>query len=467
MLARSARFYAAVSFAVLSFTVLMYFSVRHRIARTEEPQAQRLVSHENRLGTDFEADYIDIVSSKEESLEKFLGELENGTRERCPVFTFSKNITKENEEAIRFWTRAWYQHGFQPYVLTEKDALSRPEYGSLLGKIPSMEVQSGYLRWLALSSVQGGLYADIDVIPIFGHEKPFQEYVEKRCAIPETLTISDEFKFDLFLFGQDLVKALVKRLTNESYLKGRDELWLSVHLKDYRIKKNQFSHPVFKASSNAYYQKHRASMKDIVTAGQLKKVLKASNLLNTHKIYFLDSEKEMQKNYFQTLLMEELKSNRSADIKADRNRILPFRFDNQVTKIASLRELPDGIQLDSNTLVIAFVYEPNGHGGKSESKLLETLFPGISRDSKERQLRHLKELLRTKKVLLVPMSMEPSKIALFLEFQLGILLPKQLESTAQTPAPSHDTTSVEKELYDIIVSVFKDSISQLIEFDYE
>ena len=73
-------------------------------------------------------------------------------------------------------------------------------------------------------------------------------------------------------------------------------------------------------------------------------------------------------------------------------------------------------------------------------------------------------------MLLLPMGMDPSKIMLYLEFQLGIVLPKPLSTSVIEQASSRKTDEAcgaEKELYETIVSVFKDRIAQIIEFDYE
>lgn len=67
--------------------------------------------------------------------------------------------------------KAWYDCGWDPRVLTERDARALPQYDELLSHIsdPTLiddKALSNYKRWMAMTVVGGGWMADINTWPL-------------------------------------------------------------------------------------------------------------------------------------------------------------------------------------------------------------------------------------------------------------------------------------------------------------
>lgn len=464
MLNRNFKLIASLGLATFMLIAIVYSGTLSRLridkSRDLSQQEARQHSKEARIQTDLQDDFIELAQTKEDSFEHFLGEIDKGLRPLCPIFTFIKSKSDANQAKIRLWTRSWYRHGFQPYVLTEKDALSRPEFGSLVGKIPSLEYHSGYMRWLALSSVQGGAYADLDVLPLHGPVEIFAEYKSDNCRFPDDLTITEEIKFNLFLFDQDTVKGIVKKLVSEQYLKGHDSVWLMLHAKEYRIKKTQDKLPAIDLTQTVYVQKHRRWAKGI-SAEALKLVLARANFMNSRKVFFVDSEDTSRASPIKTALQKTLICPDTA-MAFDKERILPnLPFKCQVKSIEGLAKIDLTSEQRVENLYIVFL-----HKVRNESKMLSRIFPGLSRDNREGHMKLLQSLIRSRQVLFVPVDCDYGKLVTFLEFNLGLTL---------DPVPEHETTlkesetdlKLEKELYDLVLNYFTIEVAKLIEFDFE
>jgi len=110
MLPRGPKAYATFAFVVIFIVGGIYIwnsKVSGQVAQPDELAYQRLTSKDERMISDLQDDFIEMaISSKEESLEKFLGDVDRSSIKRCPIFTFAKNISRTNEERIKFWTRA-------------------------------------------------------------------------------------------------------------------------------------------------------------------------------------------------------------------------------------------------------------------------------------------------------------------------------------------------------------------------
>lgn len=463
MLNRNSKLFASLALATFLLVLIVYSGLLRRVrrdkARTASQQEARQQSKEGRIQTDLQDDFIHLTQTKEDSFEHFLGETDKGLRSLCPIFTFIKSISDADQAKIRLWTRSWYRHGFQPYVLTEKDALSRPEYGSLVGKIPSLELHSGYMRWLALSSVQGGAYADLDVLPMHGPIEIFAEYKSDACKFPETLTITEEMKFNLFLFDQDTVKGIVKKLTSEQYLKGQDNVWLMLHAKEYRIKKTQDKLPAIDLTQSVYVQKHRRWVKGI-SAESLKLLLARANFMNSRKIFFVDSEDGARDSPIKTTLQRTLSCPEST-IVFDKERILPnLPFKCQVKSIDGLSKIDLTSEQRVENLYIVFLHEV-----REGSNMLSRIFPGVPKDNREGHMKLLQSLIRSRKVLFVPVDSDYSKLTTFIEFNLGLTLDPVSENPIRPLGLLSD--GLDKELYDLILNYFTVEVAKLIEFDFE
>jgi len=77
----------------------------------------------------------------------------------------------EQGRMIELWKRAWTRDGWDPVVLTPKEARGSPLYDNLLPKFQAMPTvnhkdyeMACWLRWIAMSSL-GGFMVDYDVMP--------------------------------------------------------------------------------------------------------------------------------------------------------------------------------------------------------------------------------------------------------------------------------------------------------------
>lgn len=74
-------------------------------------------------------------------------------------------------ELIAVWEQSWRRFGWQPQILTPRDATRHPDYARFLAKINTLPTVNSrvyenacYLRWLALDRAGGGFMCDYDVI---------------------------------------------------------------------------------------------------------------------------------------------------------------------------------------------------------------------------------------------------------------------------------------------------------------
>lgn len=86
---------------------------------------------------------------------------------RCPVYTYF-DISKHRSDSLdakilTIWKRSFWALGFQPIVLTEKDAKSHPRYNDLRDvEWRGLAEFHGIGKWFAMAQ-RGGLYTDYTV----------------------------------------------------------------------------------------------------------------------------------------------------------------------------------------------------------------------------------------------------------------------------------------------------------------
>lgn len=78
----------------------------------------------------------------------------------------------ENNIILNFWRDGWRSRGWNPVVMSLRDAVKNPRYQKFMDKIvkfPFVNDQQAhlnrFLRWLALDTMGGGLLTDFDVLP--------------------------------------------------------------------------------------------------------------------------------------------------------------------------------------------------------------------------------------------------------------------------------------------------------------
>lgn len=95
---------------------------------------------------------------------------------RANVYTYHQPAGKANadeQQAIQsLWRTAWTSRGFNPVVLTLRDAARNPRYDEFqihIERFPFLggkkESMNRFNRWLALEMAGGGLMVDVDVLP--------------------------------------------------------------------------------------------------------------------------------------------------------------------------------------------------------------------------------------------------------------------------------------------------------------
>ncbi|KAJ8020576.1 hypothetical protein HOLleu_40205 [Holothuria leucospilota] len=101
-------------------------------------------------------------------------------KESCIIYTYyqkQSNIAekdiKEHSDTINVWKRTWSEAGWTPYVLSEDEAKTHPEYDKLHEKffaLPTVNRKeyemACFLRHVAMAAVGGGWMSDYDVIPL-------------------------------------------------------------------------------------------------------------------------------------------------------------------------------------------------------------------------------------------------------------------------------------------------------------
>jgi len=89
---------------------------------------------------------------------------------------------------LQYWSTAWDLAGWEPRILTEKDAEKHPDYEELIAIITDRQPageencvsqydMACYKRWIAMAAVGGGFMTDNDVFPlndfrVYGNELP-------------------------------------------------------------------------------------------------------------------------------------------------------------------------------------------------------------------------------------------------------------------------------------------------------
>ena len=92
---------------------------------------------------------------------------------RCVVYTYFEDQGMGDEPALEVWRDVWAKAGWDPVVLSQKDAERHPRYDEMVRRFseyptvnaPGYELAC-YLRYLAMAVVGGGFMTDYDVINV-------------------------------------------------------------------------------------------------------------------------------------------------------------------------------------------------------------------------------------------------------------------------------------------------------------
>jgi len=131
------------------------------------------------------------------------------------TFILEDDITPifQQDELIRLWAESWSDAGWNPVVLTKKDAMQHPDYDNINSKLIDAEIEKfdrfgRYLRYVAMSLVpEGGWYSEPYVMPLpsdylnkVGFELPNNgKFTLHDNELPELLS-GDQKEWDKMLF---------------------------------------------------------------------------------------------------------------------------------------------------------------------------------------------------------------------------------------------------------------------------
>lgn len=95
-------------------------------------------------------------------------------KKRPTIHTFLYGETPkeslEKDELIRIWAEAWADAGWNPIILTEKDAMYHPQYDQHVNQLKNAKLPeyrwNRFLRYVAMSQQGGGWYSEPYVLPI-------------------------------------------------------------------------------------------------------------------------------------------------------------------------------------------------------------------------------------------------------------------------------------------------------------
>ena len=81
---------------------------------------------------------------------------------------------KDNNELLQYWKVTWAKSGWNPVVLSRKDAERHPNYTTIESKLQELHLdflcQTSFRKWLAMTTTiedDGGWYAEYDVFPLW------------------------------------------------------------------------------------------------------------------------------------------------------------------------------------------------------------------------------------------------------------------------------------------------------------
>lgn len=141
------------------------------------------------------------------------------------IYTFYEPIDNESynnyDELINIWKKSWIFYGWNPVILSLKDAQEHPKYEKLFKKaqdLPTVNPKKYemycYLRWAALAN-KGGWYADVDMIN-YGFTPKVIDENKVVTAGRETLHVNSFYMSKLVY--EDLLDEIINyEVSDENY----------------------------------------------------------------------------------------------------------------------------------------------------------------------------------------------------------------------------------------------------------
>ena len=151
---------------------------------------------------------------------------------RPTIHTFiceDESMPNENEFVLE-WAEVWSNTGWEPVVLTEKDAKDHPKYELYKRHLKDLKVPPirwcRYMRYLAMSMQEdGGWYADISIIPIVQSD----DFYKKGYSLPNEghFTMHDDRYIYLLSGNKEAWEIFSSQIINNLAIKN-DSVMLSL-----------------------------------------------------------------------------------------------------------------------------------------------------------------------------------------------------------------------------------------------
>ena len=107
-------------------------------------------------------------------------------QKRPPIYcyydaTIKKTRAEKDAESdlLLTWRRAWWAQGFRPVILSAAEAINNPTYDALQRIQVDADVKTELMRWLAWSTMEGGLLAHYTLLPMAPQDAPLLVYLRR------------------------------------------------------------------------------------------------------------------------------------------------------------------------------------------------------------------------------------------------------------------------------------------------
>jgi len=140
---------------------------------------------------------------------------------RPPLYTFYEPGTKQDKavseaenKLILAWRKAWWAQGFEPQVLSRKEAMGHPQYQLLQRMKLDPKVETEMMRWLAWGQMDGGVLANWLALPMAAYDNPMLRFL-RRKEYPKLSRVESLNNGIFFGEGQAVNEAIKKAIGSE------------------------------------------------------------------------------------------------------------------------------------------------------------------------------------------------------------------------------------------------------------
>ncbi|PIB02385.1 hypothetical protein CB0940_01047 [Cercospora beticola] len=144
-------------------------------------------------------------------------------QERAPIYTYydkresDDKRKKAEQQLVQIWRKAWWAKGFRPVVLSRSDAMHNPLFRNVQGLQLEKSFEQEIMRWLAWSSMRGGILANYMALPMGPYDDPLLSFL-RRGEYPK-LTRYEGLENGLFVGTAEQIDAALKEALRSSAIK--------------------------------------------------------------------------------------------------------------------------------------------------------------------------------------------------------------------------------------------------------